>query len=204
MITMAFKSDRQRKAAFANMNRTTYPHSPPQGMLLADQYQSTVMGAPVEKKEVKKIKAQKIERFADTQVVLRKDRKRPVQKTSSPEAAAQYVRDMEEFDREFGVVLHLDTKNNVVGTEIVSTGSINAAVVHPREVFKGAILNNSASIIFLHNHPSGDPTPSNNDLEITDRLKSTGETMGIELVDSIIVGQDGKYYSMRESNVGGF
>lgn len=201
---MSFKSDRQRRAAFANMNRVTYPHAPPQGMLMTDSHQSTVLGTPVETERPRKIAHSKIEKFADTQVMLRKDRKRPTRVVSSPEAAAQYVRDMEEFDREVGVVLHLDTKNNIVGKEVISTGSLNAAIVHPREVFKGAILNNSAGIIFVHNHPSGDPTPSQNDVDITRRLRDTGHTTGIELMDSVVIGQDGRYYSMREQNVGGF
>ena len=201
---MPFKSDRQRRGFYGNMNRVTYPHAPPQGMLMTDSHQSTVLGTPVEVERPRKIKPLKIEKFADTQVMLRKDRKRPTHVVSSPEAAAQYVRDMEEFDREVGVILHLDTKNNIMGKEVVSTGSLNAAIIHPREVFKGAILNNSAGIIFVHNHPSGDPTPSQNDVDITRRLRDTGHTTGIELMDSVVIGQDGRYYSMREQNVGGF
>ena len=201
---MPFKSDRQRRGFYGNMNRVTYPHAPPQGMLMTDSHQSTVMGTPVETERPRKITPLKIEKFADTQVMLRKDRVRPTASASSPEQAAKYVRDMEEFDREFGVILHLDTKNNIVGKEVISIGSLNAAVIHPREVYKGAILNNSAGIIFLHNHPSGDPAPSQNDLDITRRLKDTGNTTGIELMDSVVIGQDGRYYSMREQNVGGF
>jgi len=201
---MPFKSDKQRRGFYGNINRATYPYSQPQGMLLTEVSQSTIMGTPAKTTSPKKITPPKIEKFADTQVMLRADRKRPTHTASSPEAATQYVRDMEEFDREMGVVLHLDTKNNIVGKEVISTGSLNAAVVHPREVFKGAILNNSAGIIFLHNHPSGDPNPSQNDLDITRRLKDTGNTTGIELMDSVIIGQDGRYYSMREQNVGGF
>jgi len=207
---MAFKSDRQRKAAFANMNRGTYPESPPQGMILTDSRQKTIGGeiyaTELPKKSPRRIQPIEMstEKQGNMQVMLRKDRVKPIYKSSSPEAAAKYVKDMEELDREFGVVLHLDTKNNIVGKEVVSMGSLNAAVVHPREVFKGAILNNSAGIIFVHNHPSGDPAPSQNDLDITRKLKDTGRMTGIELMDSIVIGHDGRFVSLRESNLGGF
>ena len=203
---MAFKTDRQRRAAFANMNRVTYPLASPQGMLLTDSSQITIGGAPATDEKIKKIKHLRVptEKYGNMQVTLRKDRVIPTDAVSSPETAAHYVKDMEGYDREFGVILHLDTKNKIIGKEVISIGSLNAAVIHPREVYKGAILNNSAGIIFVHNHPSGDPTPSHNDVDITRRLKDAGNTTGIELMDSIVIGQDGRYYSMRESNTGGF
>lgn len=118
---------------------------------------------------------------------------------SSPADVAQRVEYMEFYDREFGTVLHLDSKNRIVGTEIVSIGSLNAAIVHPREVYKKAVLSNSSHIIFIHNHPSGDPTPSREDNEITKKLAETGAILGISLLDSMVIGRGGKYYSFKEA-----
>jgi proteasome lid subunit RPN8/RPN11 len=108
------------------------------------------------------------------------------------------VKEMENFDRESAVILHLDTKNQVMGIETISIGSLSASIVHPRETVKGAILNNSANVIFIHNHPSGVCGPSNEDIEITGRLKEAFELVGITLLDSIIVGK-GCYHSLRET-----
>lgn len=101
------------------------------------------------------------------------------------------------LDREAFLVLLLDHKNRCVGVTVVSIGSLSASLVHPREVFKAAILANAAAIIVLHNHPSGDPTPSREDRDITSRLKRCGETLGIPLLDHVIVAMDG-YRSLAE------
>lgn len=94
------------------------------------------------------------------------------------------------------MVLCLDTKNKVIGAFEVSRGTINSSIVHPREIFKRALLCNAASIIVAHNHPSGEVTPSKEDISITDRLKSAAELMGIPLVDHLIVGES-RYYSFK-------
>ena len=93
--------------------------------------------------------------------------------------------------------INLNTKNRITGIHVFSVGSLNSAIVHPREVFKQAILNNSAAIILFHNHPSGDPTPSKEDISVTKRLKEAGTLLGIEVLDHIIVG-DGRYVSLKE------
>lgn len=80
---------------------------------------------------------------------------------------------------------------------MVSKGNLNSSIVHPREIFKRAVLNNAASIICMHNHPSGDPTPSQNDIDITKRIDEAGELMGIPLLDHVIIG-DGTYISLKE------
>jgi len=80
----------------------------------------------------------------------------------------------------------------------VSIGSLDASIVHPREVYKVAILANSSSIIVCHNHPSGDPTPSREDINVTKMLKEAGELLGIPVLDHIIVGSEGAYYSLKE------
>jgi DNA repair protein RadC len=127
-------------------------------------------------------------------------------KIDSPRDAAQksmvILRDMlDDADREKLVVLYLNTKHVITGAEVVSTGSLNSSVVHPREVFKGALLASSAAIIVAHNHPSGDPTPSQEDVNVTERLKKAGEILGIELLDHIVVGENGRFVSLREEGV---
>ena len=98
------------------------------------------------------------------------------------------------------IALLLDTKNVLIKKINVSTGSINANIVHPREVFRPAIIECAASIVVAHNHPSGDPGPSQNDIDITRKLKETGVLCGIELLDHIIIG-DGRYLSLKESGL---
>jgi DNA repair protein RadC len=97
-------------------------------------------------------------------------------------------------DRESFVVLMLNAKNRVIGINEVSVGSLTSSLVHPREVFKPLILHNAVAFIMGHNHPSGDPTPSQEDLALTRRLREIGEVMAIRALDHIIVG-DGKYIS---------
>ncbi|WP_225442665.1 JAB domain-containing protein [Paenibacillus lycopersici] len=100
-------------------------------------------------------------------------------------------------DREHCILLCLDTKNKVNAIQTIGIGTLNSALVHPREVFKVAILANSAGIVFAHNHPSSDCNPSPEDLKITERIKQAGEIIGIELIDSVIV-SNCNYYSMKE------
>jgi len=108
---------------------------------------------------------------------------------SKPEDAYAILRDyLDEKDREHFVVLLLDTKNKVNAIHTVSIGGLNAAIVTPREVYKVAILHNAAGIILCHNHPSGDPKPSQEDIVITDRLCKAGELLGIEVLDHIVIG----------------
>ena len=99
---------------------------------------------------------------------------------------------------EFRVIL-LNTKNSVISTELISIGSLNSSIVHPREVFNKAIKKNSASVILIHNHPSGNPSPSKEDLVITRRLIEAGNIIGIKVLDHIIIGH-GKFYSLKEND----
>ena len=101
------------------------------------------------------------------------------------------------WDREHFLMLPLDGRNRVLGFEIVSVGTLTASLVHPREVFKTAILANAAAIIVAHNHPSGDPTPSAEDRAITQRLKDAGELLGIRLLDHVVLGERG-YWSFAD------
>lgn len=107
---------------------------------------------------------------------------------------------LEESDREQLLVCCLDTKNQPTAINVVSVGSLNTSIVHPREVFKVAILSNSASIILFHNHPSGDPAPSKEDISITERLKESGRILGIQVIDHIIIG-DNSYCSLKEKGI---
>lgn len=123
-------------------------------------------------------------------------------KISGPRYSADIIRKfIDNSDREILILMALDTKNKVNSITIVSIGSLNSSIVHPREVFKTAILSNAASIIIGHNHPSGDPTPSKEDISITLRLKECGSILGIELLDHIIIGDDNKYTSLKEKGL---
>jgi len=90
-------------------------------------------------------------------------------------------------DREHFVILMLDTRNKLIGIHTVSIGTLNASLIHPREVFKVPIISNAASIILGHNHPSGDLEPSKEDLDVTNRLKQAGGLLGIRVLDHVIV-----------------
>ena len=118
----------------------------------------------------------------------------------NPATAAEiinHVFDLENQPNEIFAILCLNTKNKVAGAHIISQGSLFSSIVHPREVYKAAILNNAASIILAHNHPSGDPEPSREDIETTKRLVKAGEILGIDVLDHIIIG-DGRYTSLME------
>jgi len=99
----------------------------------------------------------------------------------------------------FGVLL-LDTRYRLLSTRLISIGSIDASLAHPREIFRSAIVAGAAAVVAFHNHPSGDPTPSRDDLELTARLKHAGEIVGIELVDHVILA-DAEYRSLKELRV---
>ncbi|PTI47984.1 JAB domain-containing protein [Staphylococcus succinus] len=101
-------------------------------------------------------------------------------------------------DREVFFVMCLNTKNHVVAVYRCHIGSLNASIVHPREVFKSAILNNAASVIVAHQHPSGDITPSMEDINVTKRLAETGKLLGIEVLDHLVVNNEGKFTSLKE------
>lgn len=120
---------------------------------------------------------------------------------SSPKDAADYVMDeMKYLQKEHLRVIMLNTKNMVICSKDVSMGSLNSSIVHPREIYTEAIKRCSASIIICHNHPSGDPTPSLEDINITKRLAECGKIIGIELIDHIVIG-DGTYISLKEKGV---
>jgi DNA repair protein RadC len=117
----------------------------------------------------------------------------------TPQDVAAYL--MPEFGsgavEQFGVVI-LDSKHRVLKTRLLSMGSLDASVVHPREVFRAAVLGGAAAVVLFHNHPSGDPTPSREDCELTRRLIAAGQLMGIDVLDHVILA-DTRFVSLRES-----
>jgi DNA repair protein RadC len=110
----------------------------------------------------------------------------------------EYLKDA---DREHFVVFFLDQKNRLTGIHTVSMGSMTASVVHPREVFKAAILAQAAAIVCGHNHPSGETQPSREDRAITTRLYQAGKLLGIDLVDHVIIGTPGVYFSFADEGL---
>jgi DNA repair protein RadC len=117
--------------------------------------------------------------------------------TSSKTAADLFRTFMSDLDREVIAVVMLDTKNKPIGINVVSVGILDSTIVHPREVFKPAILMGAAAIILCHNHPSGDPEPSHADKRVTERIAEAGRLLGIELLDHIILGDD-RHTSLKE------
>nr|WP_269435828.1 DNA repair protein RadC [Gracilibacillus suaedae] len=116
----------------------------------------------------------------------------------SPEDGANYVmEEMSSLKQEHFVSIFLNTKNQVIHRQTIFIGSLNASIVHPREVFREAIKRSAASIICAHNHPSGDPSPSQEDIHVTKRLSESGKMIGIELLDHLIIG-DHKFISLKE------
>ena len=113
---------------------------------------------------------------------------------------AQLVLDLNDLSVEKFGIITLTTKNQVAGIHVISVGTLNASLGHPREVFKAAILNNAASLICFDNHPSGDPTPSSEDITMTKRLVESGALLGIEVLDHVVTGDDG-YISLKEKGM---
>ncbi len=121
----------------------------------------------------------------------------------SPADAGQLLmEEMRYLDREHFRVILLNTRNHVIGVDRVSVGSLASSVVHPREVFKTALARSAAAVILVHNHPSGDPTPSREDLDVTGRLVQAGRLLGVEVLDHIIIG-DNAFVSLRERGAWG-
>lgn len=122
---------------------------------------------------------------------------RPV--ISTPEdVAAVCGPQLRGLDREHFWTLALNTKNRLLRVFEVSIGSLNASIVHPRELFKDAVRASAASLIVVHNHPSGDPTPSGADIQLTRRIVKAGDVLGIEVLDHVVIGSEGEHASLRD------
>jgi len=130
-------------------------------------------------------------------VIMQRIHECPKMKINSSVDVVTLLKELKDYDRERAIIMSLDTKNNVVSIENISTGSLNASIVHPREALKGSLLVNAAHILFIHNHPSGDPWPSVEDRAITKKLQEAFNIVGIDMLDSIIIGRE-TYYSFKE------
>jgi DNA repair protein RadC len=130
--------------------------------------------------------------------LCRNTRGKPGPHINGPRDAHRLMRPLlRNADREHFFAVLLSTKNHVLAVELISVGSLSASIVHPREVFKRAIVRSAAAMLLVHNHPSGDLTPSAEDVELTRRLMSAGELLGIRVLDHLIVGEH-RYVSLRE------
>lgn len=127
----------------------------------------------------------------------------PLQTKEPADSPAKVLKFLEEYrtrDREHFVALFLNARSSVIAIDLISVGTVSASLVHPREVFKGAILFNACAVIVAHNHPSGDTSPSPEDREATRRLQKAGELLGIALLDHIIVGPN-SHFSFKEGGL---
>lgn len=123
------------------------------------------------------------------------------EKISGPEDAVRILgKELKDYDREVLCVVNLNTKNRPINASVVSMGIVDGALAHPREIMKTAILSNAARILLLHNHISGDVTPSRQDIQLTDRLQKVCEMIGIPLADHVIVGGK-QYFSFQEKSI---
>lgn len=119
---------------------------------------------------------------------------------SSHELFESFREEFSMLDREYFFMITLDSKNRTIGYHTISIGSLSTSIVHPREVFKPAILDNSAAVIFMHNHPSGAPAPSHEDRDCTNRLVEASKILGIRVLDHIIFGET-DYYSFADTRM---
>ena len=116
---------------------------------------------------------------------------------SSEDVFRHFRENLEEEKRELFYVVLLNNKNRKIREVKISEGSLTASLVHPREVYNPVIRESAAAVIFVHNHPSGDPAPSQEDIEITRRLKEVGEVMGIRVLDHVVIGLE-RYFSFSD------
>lgn len=120
--------------------------------------------------------------------------------TSPSSIASIYMEEMRYLQQEHLKIVFLDTKNQIISDKFLTVGTVNSSLINPREVFVQALRHNSVHVILLHNHPSGDPYPSREDISITERIIEAGEVIGIKLLDHIIIG-DGNYISLKEQGI---
>lgn len=156
-----------------------------------------LFGEPVEL-ATKRISIRSIEARFRTEVIREDAPDWISMKYTQPRQVYEIFRNLRLETKEHFIVLHMDGKNRIVCLDRVSVGSLNQSIVHPREVFKTALLSSAAAVLLIHNHPTGDPTPSPEDIAITTRLKEAGELLGIRVLDHVIIGDD-RYISFVET-----
>lgn len=162
----------------------------------------TLFGQDVQPSKPRSIRFRQIKAVYETMTVREEviSYLKPGTRFSAPQQVYETFSFLMHETKEMFLTLHLDGKNRIMAMDVVSIGSLNQSIVHPREVFKTACLSNAAALILIHQHPSGDPTPSAEDTAITRRLKEAGELMGIKVLDHIIIG-DGEYCSFVETGL---
>ena len=156
--------------------------------------------------EAKRSRKKKVEIPYQTYLNLRLEvvRENPVeyiQVRCAEDTANAFHEEALKYPNEVFKCIHLNGKNFILGVETISVGSISSTYIHPREVYKGACVNNARSVIFFHNHPSGDPTPSKDDIDITQRLKQCGLILGISVLDHMIFGDKDRYFSFVDQHI---
>lgn len=148
-----------------------------------------------------RVKAIQIKSVAELSTRISKSIAMQKLQINSPSSVANiYMEEMRHLQQEHLKIVLLDTKNNIISDHTISIGTVNASLVNPRELFIHALKNLAVHIIILHNHPSGDPTPSKEDISITKRILDASEIIGIKLLDHIIIG-DGRYFSLKEKGI---
>lgn len=148
-----------------------------------------------------RVKSIQIKAMAEFSKRLAKHNAEAKLKISSPGSIAKlYMEEMRYLQQEHLKIVFLDTKNQIVSDKFLTVGTVNASLINPREVFIQALRHNAVHVILLHNHPSGDPSPSREDIAITKRIIEAGDIIGIQLLDHIIIG-DGNYISLKERGI---
>jgi len=126
----------------------------------------------------------------------------PIKRVAASKEVVEFLHSqLDDWDREAFLVIHLDTKNQITDFHIASIGSLSTSIVHPREIWCYAVRNQAAAVIFAHNHPSSDPSPSREDRECTDRLVKAGKILGIRVLDHIIVGSYSEHFSFADAGL---
>jgi len=135
----------------------------------------------------------------ELKITREKNKDYQIQTLSNPKAVYDtFKKRAEQQDREELLVIFANSQNQLIGYHQVAVGTLTYVVTSPREIIKSALLANAHSMILVHNHPSGNPTPSQNDLELTDNIKKACEIMEVPLLDHIIIGENGKYTSLKQ------
>lgn len=198
LLAVLLRTGTRGLSAIQLAKKLLYPMFSQEGILNIHQWTYEQL---LQVKGIGKVKAIQILCLSELAKRLAKATAQPGLSFSSPSSIARYyMEDMRHGRQESLKLLLLNTKTKLIGETDISKGTVNAAVISPRELFIEALQKNAVSIILLHNHPSGDATPSKEDILITRRIREAGELIGIELLDHIIIG-DNCYISMREKNL---
>ena len=169
----------------------------PAGNMIAETFEAASYGEGEGMTSLKALKCKAVLEIARRM----NDTDKHIEQIHGPEDVARYLMPkLKAENKEHFVIVLLNTKNHIIGYKIISIGSLTASIVHPREVFEAATKNHAASMILAHNHPSGDPSPSREDIKVTERLVKAGEIMDIPVLDHIIIGNN-TFASLKEKGL---